>query len=1044
MLKFRKITAMICALSLMATMLITTVSADTSVSAALSNWDGTVAGGFAGGDGDSAATAYLITNAAELARAVKSGRSSMGKYYKLANDIVINSDLTNNPTNWYGGSVYEDWVFCGTFDGNGHTISGLYYSGSDQYAGLFPIINQNARIKNLGIKNSIINGGECAGVIAGDLYMEESVDWVTNGYSPTYPSLVQCYIAEDVTVSADYAGGFVGRAVGYGDVYISLYNCFIGASINGRTDNGADVGNGWSSWGPFGFHSCPENVITTTPFNTDLLIYIGNNVYTTADDANMPDWFTKLTEAEAKGAAAKENMSGLNFTTIWQTNEGAYPSLRIFNGDTINIWDGTTATVFAGGEGTEASPYQIKTAAQLRKMAAEFGKDSDGNSLYYVLTADIYLNDTSAIGKWETQPPANNWYSDSLNSAWKGQLDGAGHTVYGLYSKTTTNNYWLTASLIQQYAPGASIKNLHIRNSYLSAPETGASAIFGSCEASGDTTAVTLSGCSVDASVIINAKYAGGLFAVARVNLTVDNCWVACTSNTIIGATYGGAMYGDTWDTEPYYTFNVSNSYFDGCVPYYSGRVPHPGTDNGIRVNNSYIINPVDSDATRPGFTTVSSYSEMELNASDWYRIGDNRPLLRNRGVVLCDVDADDKDNLDANDLVALRKFLLGIEGYGNIISDVNKDGSSDVVDFVTIKKIIAGFNRSNPVYKSLRDADVINKIKVMGRYETDNGISLNWTASTLDFNIYGGGTITADIIYNAFRAESGYDKLYFTVYVDGVRQSSRLCLSGSSNGEAQSTVIAEDIQIGYHNIQIVRQTEAYFGTVDVTGLSFDGHFTERTSDSLLVEFVGDSITVGMGNLGKAGDHQQPITQQPDFQDGTQAYAYMTAKNLGVDYRIVSRTGIGAAYGWSDGADSNFLQCYNYQNIFAGNYNDYKPDREADILCINLGTNDKWCGKCPDDATLTRKYIELINLIKKYNPSVKKIVFIVGGINNSYLKAVQDAVASLGGEESNYYLCQTSYGLTAGEQGHPDAAQHKTLSDEVTAFIREKVIAVEN
>lgn len=620
---------------------------------------------------------YLVSTGAELYGMVKEyceKSNTAEPYFKLTADIYLNDVSASNwykqegiNTWFYGWGYSTDTSFKGHLEGDGYTVYGIYYNGTDSgdiIHGLIPKLAGNATVNNVGLKNVYIESPNgVAGAVAGAI----------NGGDV---KITKCVVGSDVHISAKEAAGLVGNMHG---ATATFKYCGATADISGTNKQGAIIGGGWGT----------TNLIITNSYCVGSPTLINptcdKSLYTTHD---WPTTATcKVPVENMQGAKAKTNMPLLDWDVFATTT--AFPIIN--NGEQITdeVWDGTTATEFAGGEGTAASPYQIETAAQLRKMAAEFGKDSNGNSLYYVLTADIYLNDTSAIDKWETLPPANNWYSDSLNTAWKGQLDGAGHTIYGLYSKTTTSDYWMAASLIQKFAPGASIKNLHIRNSYLSAPNTGASAIFGSCKASGDTTAVTLSGCSVDASVIINAKYAGGLFAVAVANLTVDNCWVACTGSTIIGTTYGGAMHGDAWGG---YTFNVSNSYFDGCVPYYSDRVP----TNGITANNSYIINPVDSDATRDGFTTVSSYTEMALNASDWYRIGDNKPLLRNRGVVLCDVDADDKDNLDANDLVALRKSLLGTEGYGNIISDVTKNGSSDILDLVRLKKLVSEVQKKN------------------------------------------------------------------------------------------------------------------------------------------------------------------------------------------------------------------------------------------------------------------------------------------------------------------------------------------------------------
>ena len=55
-------------------------------------------------------------------------------------------------------------------------------------------------------------------------------------------------------------------------------------------------------------------------------------------------------------------------------------------------WSDYAATAFAGGSGTEADPYQIETAEQLAKLAADINTgivDLDHSKEYFKLTKDI-------------------------------------------------------------------------------------------------------------------------------------------------------------------------------------------------------------------------------------------------------------------------------------------------------------------------------------------------------------------------------------------------------------------------------------------------------------------------------------------------------------------------------------------------------------------------------------------------------------------------------------------------------------------------------
>ena len=90
-------------------------------------------------------------------------------------------------------------------------------------------------------------------------------------------------------------------------------------------------------------------------------------------------------------------------------------------------WDGSIATAFAGGTGTESDPYQIADGAQLAYLASEVNKGQPYENACFVLTKDIDLGNHD----WT---PIGNSFSDALfggtdYSVFAGNLDGKGHTV---------------------------------------------------------------------------------------------------------------------------------------------------------------------------------------------------------------------------------------------------------------------------------------------------------------------------------------------------------------------------------------------------------------------------------------------------------------------------------------------------------------------------------------------------------------------------------------------------------------------------------------
>lgn len=137
------------------------------------------------------------------------------------------------------------------------------------------------------------------------------------------------------------------------------------------------------------------------------------------------------------------------------------------------------AADFAGGSGTEADPYQISDAFQLallNKLIVQEDQDDSFDDVYtnayYILTADISLNDTTDFDAWADSAPEYGWEPIGLDvtstHSFGGVFDGNGHTISGMYinADAGTNdiyhrNYGLFAEV------KGTIKNLTIDQSYI-------------------------------------------------------------------------------------------------------------------------------------------------------------------------------------------------------------------------------------------------------------------------------------------------------------------------------------------------------------------------------------------------------------------------------------------------------------------------------------------------------------------------------------------------------------------------------------------------
>ena len=175
---------------------------------------------------------YEISNAGQLywfAEQVNSGNASVNAV--LTTDIVVNEG--NLAT--YDGTSPNTWmtwtpignatsrVYSGTFDGQGHTISGLYVNSNEDCIGLFGAVMSGSNIKNIGVINSYFKGNDLVGGIAGTV--NES-------------SFVQnCYSINTISGN-DYIGGICGM---FGSNNTNIKKCYAVCNIH-PSENATHVG----------------------------------------------------------------------------------------------------------------------------------------------------------------------------------------------------------------------------------------------------------------------------------------------------------------------------------------------------------------------------------------------------------------------------------------------------------------------------------------------------------------------------------------------------------------------------------------------------------------------------------------------------------------------------------------------------------------------------------------------------------------------------------------------------------------------------------
>ena len=256
---------------------------------------------------------YQISNADQLYWFAEHADTSA--HAKLTDDIVVNENLVNSSGDLNSGS-YRSWTpignleatlgytcaFSGTFDGDGHTISGLYDDTCRTYAGFVGELSGSGTIKNLGIVDSWIRGYHVGGVCG------ESAGTIT-----------YCYFSGTINVELANAGGLCGENSG------TITN-----SYNMGKVSGISSGNGIGG-------VCGANSGTIT------------NSYNIGT--------VSATDQAAAGGVCGEN-SG---TITYSYNTGSVFASRYVAGGVCGQNDGTIRNVFNSGKlSSSSSGYYVR------------------------------------------------------------------------------------------------------------------------------------------------------------------------------------------------------------------------------------------------------------------------------------------------------------------------------------------------------------------------------------------------------------------------------------------------------------------------------------------------------------------------------------------------------------------------------------------------------------------------------------------------------------------------------------------------------------
>eukprot|EP00929_Paragymnodinium_shiwhaense_P046416 TRINITY_DN2362_c0_g1_i2.p1 TRINITY_DN2362_c0_g1~~TRINITY_DN2362_c0_g1_i2.p1 ORF type:complete len:643 (-),score=70.03 TRINITY_DN2362_c0_g1_i2:399-2327(-) len=268
------------------------------------------------------------------------------------------------------------------------------------------------------------------------------------------------------------------------------------------------------------------------------------------------------------------------------------------------------------------------------------------------------------------------------------------------------------------------------------------------------------------------------------------------------------------------------------------------------------------------------------------------------------------------------------------------------------------GLNATEEFGEASHVASDLTKVRFIGRwYDVPGGKAHSWRAA-FQIRFRGSSSVAAKVW-------SGLG-LYFVCQVDEEPSVRKLHQDGDF-------LIATGLDASReHVVACGRSNEGSFGETHFKGvvLASGGELLQAAGpreSELRVEVIGDSITAGYATKWRPGQPTGATLENSDVYD---SYARYLADALGTsEWHVVARSGIPVVrFSPSEKPMADQWVCRSYAWAPSSCAGDWDFSWHADVVVINLGTNDYVYGASMTDQQFVEGYKALISLVRQKYP----------------------------------------------------------------------------
>lgn len=719
-------------------------------------------------------TEFVITTVEELYELadLSDFYNFKGQTVKLGADIVVNE---GNADDWKENAPARKWnpiaEFAGTFDGQGHTISGIYAVSLNAPMGMFIKSDKSCTVKDFKLTNSYFDayGNSGVGTIVSNgggnfsnIYSDANIfcnGYRAGGFAGTITKQAvfeNCWYDGDIVTIGRESGGLIGKII---ESRVTIKNCLFSGTIDNTYTFQESRTGGNRIGGVCGLIDKTSSLImsqslvtgkVTTDVNYQTGAFLGQAFtgaqISTTDVYVADNVFGRVIGKAGRGGTMsgypiiirKEELIGmqaykrtlLDFSKVWEIEDESTPVLKAFAENT-HSYEGIEKDYDISWYQNGVFSYAIQNEKQLYGLALlSYSTDFAERSVR--LEADITLN-TGKATDWAEKAPENLWLPIYQFS---GLFDGKNHTISGAYRKWAMEDYPL--AIFGSVGAMGTIQNLNVKNSYFESTATGT-----------DTNLAGVAGTvhgklkNIYCNAIIKAdnQGSGGIAGAAggASEKLISNCWF--DGEVVLGENgrYGGGILGFINNG----TMVMEHCLFSGSLTTNHKTVGTNtggilGTINGgtgVEITDCFNSGIITANGATNNLGSVIGYLQKDRNLTIADTYATSESFTKAIGLA--------NGNVKGTVLVQPEDNLIGNGGYSNTTLDFDKywsivkTGTPILKQYATTSPSVSGLVRNIDIswYDStareyvIKNAKQLYTLSIVGQTENFSGKAIKLDA---------------------------------------------------------------------------------------------------------------------------------------------------------------------------------------------------------------------------------------------------------------------------------------------------------------------------